>query len=144
MSAATLLDRLPRLKRLRRNDYVSGCPAHGSRRGRPLHITVLDDGRVLLHPFCGCETDEVLAAVGLDLADLFPERLPGAEPGGGYPPFRSRIPARDLLEVVSEEVTVVAIIATDLLKQKSISEEDWSRLAIAVGRIQGARDHAHG
>lgn len=34
------------------------------------------DGRVLLHLHCGCSAADALAAVGLRLRDLFPDRLP--------------------------------------------------------------------
>lgn len=50
------------------------CPSHED--GSPsLSITSLDDGRVLIHCFAGCSAADVLAAVGLTLGDLFPERL---------------------------------------------------------------------
>ena len=136
MSAAQkLLDRLPRVKQLRANDYVSGCPAHGSRQGRPLHITVMDDGRVLLHPFCGCEVGDVLAAVGLSLSDLFDKPL------GDFQPARSGIPARDLLALIDHEVTVSCLILSDVLSQKAIDAEQWTRLAEAAARIGKAREH---
>jgi len=86
----------------------------------------------------------VLAALGLTLADLFPERLKGNGPAGGYSPSQSKIPARDLLEIISEEVSVVSLIAADLLANKAISENDWRRLSQAAARIGRARDHVHG
>lgn len=46
------------------------CPAHGDS-GRHLSIKVGDDGRVLLHCFHLCETEQILAAVGLKWGDLF-------------------------------------------------------------------------
>jgi hypothetical protein len=91
---------------------------------------------VLLHAFCGCETDHVLGAIGLTIADLFERPL-----GPHIAPTSSRIPARDLLAVVSEEVTVVAIIASDFLARRSIDEPTWQRLAQAASRIGAARDH---
>jgi hypothetical protein len=59
----------------------------------------------------------------------------------GGAPASSRISARDLLAIISEEVSVVAITAIDFLERRVISEEDWARLAQAAARIGKARDH---
>jgi hypothetical protein len=140
VSAATLLDRLERVKPTGPSRWVARCPAHEDR-GPSLSIRELDDGRILLHDFGGCGTDDVLGALGLTMSDLFPKPLPGNGPARSYAATHSRIPARDLLEIISEETTVVAIVAADLLAKKSLSETDWQRLAQAAGRIGRARDH---
>jgi hypothetical protein len=103
-----------------------------------LSVRELECGRVLIHDFGGCDTAAVLAALGLQLSDLFEKSL------GELPPSRSRIPARDLLIVLSEEVTVVAIIASDMLERNAIGEADWRRVAQAAARIGAARDHVCG
>jgi hypothetical protein len=140
VSAAKLLDRLPRPRQSRLGAWAAGCPCCQSKRGRPISVRELDDGRVLLHAFCGCDTGAVLGALGLTLSDLFPERLPLHS----YPATHSRIPAADLLEVISAETCVISLIATDLLVKKAIREADWQRLAKAAARIHHARDHIHG
>lgn len=143
MSAAKLLDRLDRVKQTSPGKWVARCPAHQDR-SPSLSIRELDDGRLLLHDFGGCSADEILAAVGLEMGHLFPERLPGSGPAGGFAPSRSMIPARDLLEVISEETGVVALVASDMLEHKTISAADWERLALAASRIHGARGHIRG
>jgi len=91
---------------------------------------------VLLHCFAGCDVIEVLGALGLDWAALFPRSVTdGNDP-------RLGIPARDLLEIISEETSVVAIVAADLLEKRAITEATWRRLAQAAHRIGRARDHA--
>ena len=92
---------------------------------------------MLLHDFGGCEVGDVLAAVGLTVADLFPQRLPDNR----YAPSHSRIPARDLLQIISGETSIVAIIAADIIAKKTISDTDWQRLALAASRIGKARDY---
>jgi hypothetical protein len=138
MSAAALLDRLDRVKQTGPGRWLARCPAHEDR-APSLSIRELDDGRILLNDFGGCGTDDVLAALGLHMADLFPKRLAGHHSRASS----SRIPARDLLEVISEETSVVAIIAADLLAKKTITDEDWQRVATAAHRIHRARDHLH-
>jgi hypothetical protein len=61
--------------------YMAGCPCCDSRRGRPVSLRVTDNGRVLVHAFCGHETEDVLAALGLTLADLFDKPLAGVRGG---------------------------------------------------------------
>jgi hypothetical protein len=134
-AAARILDRLERVKQTAPGRWLAQCPAHEDR-SPSLSIRELDDGRVLLHDFGGCEVGDVLAAVGLELRDLFEKPL------GNLPMSHSRIPARDLLEIISEETTVVAFIAAYILERRPISESDWKRLAQAAGRIGKARDHA--
>jgi hypothetical protein len=74
------------------------------------------------------------------MSNLFPQRLPQHS----YMPPRSQIPARDLLEIVSEEISVVAMVAADMLSKKIITDTDWTRLAQAAARIGAARDHVDG
>ena len=50
------------------------CPTHADDQPS-LHISMGEGGRVLLHCFDGCETEDVLAAVGLQLGDLFRRAL---------------------------------------------------------------------
>jgi len=142
-AAAKMLDRLERVKQTAPGRWLARCPAHEDR-SPSLSVRELDDGRVLLHDFGGCDTESVLAALGLTLGDLFEKPLAEPYARGGFRASHSRIPARDLLEVISEETSVVAIIATDLLASKTVSETDWQRLATAAARIGRARDHARG
>jgi hypothetical protein len=136
VSAATLLDRLERVRETVSGRWLARCPAHQDK-SPSLSIRELDDGRVLVHDFGGCEVGDVLAAVGLTVADLFPQRLPEH----AYKPSHARIPARDLLEIVSQEINVAALVAADFLAGKTITESDWQRLALAASRIGKAADY---
>ncbi|MCC7409044.1 MAG: DUF3987 domain-containing protein, partial [Phycisphaeraceae bacterium] len=51
--------------------WMARCPAHEDRKPS-LSIGEGDDGRALLHCHAGCEAGQVVAAIGLDLADLMP------------------------------------------------------------------------
>jgi hypothetical protein len=138
VSAAALLDRLERVRQTGPGRWLARCPAHPDR-SPSLSIRELEDGRVLIHDFAGCGALEVLESVGLDWDAIMPPR----ETREPQRSSSSRIPARDLLEIVSEEVTVVAMVAADLLARKTIGSDDWQRLALAVGRIQSVRDSLH-
>ena len=137
MSAlAKILDRLDRPKQTRPGQWMAGCPCCQSKRGRPISIRETDDGRVLLNAFCGCKTDDLLAALDLTLADLFERPV-----ANHAPPSSSRISARDLLQLLDEEILVAAIIAADFRNKRAIDETNWKRLAQAAHRIGAARNH---
>ena len=142
MTAEKLLNRLDRVKQTAPGKWIARCPAHDDH-NPSLSIREFDDGRVLIHCFAGCGTDDVLAALGLTMGDLFPVPLRGTGRAGGFSRSHSTIPARDLLEVISEEVSIVALIGADMLAGKEVTADGWARLASAVSRIHRARDHFH-
>lgn len=133
MSAEILLAKLERVRSMGSGRWLASCPAHEDR-SPSLSIREAEDGKVLLHCFGGCDTGAVLGALGLTLGDLFHARGPDA------PPRRSGIPASDLLRVVSADVTLVSILASDLLSVGRLSVGDWRTLARAAARIGRARD----
>jgi hypothetical protein len=140
-AAAKILDRLQRVKATSANTWLASCPTgthkHGDR-SRGLSVRATDD-RVLIFCHAGCGAVDVVEALGLTLADLYDRPAERRSE-----PSHSRIPARDLLEIISEETSVVVIVATDMLAKKTINDADWRRMATAAGRIARARDHAYG
>ena len=53
------------------NGWSASCPAHGDETPS-LSIGAGDDGRVLIHCHAGCSAEQVVAAVGMSMADLGP------------------------------------------------------------------------
>jgi hypothetical protein len=59
--------------------YAFRCPAHDDRHPSATAVEG-EDGRILIHCWAGCTAAEIVAAMGLTLADLFPHsRKPHAE-----------------------------------------------------------------
>ena len=58
--------------------YIGRCPAHDDRRPS-LSVREGSDGRVLVRCHRGCETADVVAGLGLSLADLFPAAIGEAQ-----------------------------------------------------------------
>jgi hypothetical protein len=108
------------------------CPAHGSR-GATLAVREVDDGRVLLHCFAGCEPAEVLGAIGLGLGDLFPDRP--AEHRQGAIRKRDRWDPIDLLRALRREADVIRIAAEDLARGQALAPGDLERVREAHRRI---------
>lgn len=134
MSADTLLSKLDKVKRTRPGNWLACCPAHDDR-GPSLSIRELDDGATLIHCFAGCAPHEILNAVGLEMADLFPPREPGKHFSKGD---RRPFPAADILRAVAFEALVVAVAGSSLLAGEPLDAVDRDRLFLAVGRIQAA------
>ena len=119
--------------------YLARCSAHDDV-SPSLSLRLVGD-RWLIHCFAGCEALDVVHAVGLELADLFADSWPRGEPSRRRE-TRRRIPVRDILEAVDFEVLVASVIAANFVKRKSITTDDWDRLAVAAHRIGAARDLA--
>ena len=130
-----LLELLQGVRETAPGRYIARCPAHDDR-SPSLAIKDGDDGRVLLHCFAGCGTEDVLSAIGLTFSDVMPERV-GQD--HAYKPVRNRINPRDALATLDHESLVVAIIGADFLAHKEIDEATWDRLGVAVHRINTTR-----
>ena len=132
---SALIDALDGVKQTGSSRWIARCPSHDDR-SPSLSIRECDDGKVLLKCFAGCETEDVLAAVGLSFSDVMPERVGEQH---FHRPVRQRIPPRDALALLDHESLVVAIIGADILEHKDVNEPTLSRLAKAVGRINETR-----
>src|ERR687890_1786278 len=81
MPVEIVLDRLEGVKE-RGEGYQALCPAHDDH-DPSLSISEGEDGRALIKCFSGCETEEVVAELGLEMKDLF-ERRNGHGGGGSF------------------------------------------------------------
>jgi hypothetical protein len=137
-TAARVLDRLERVKATGPSRWIAACPAHQDR-SPSLSVRETDDGRLLLYDFGGCSIEDVLAAIGLQLADLFERPLEHFTR-----PTSSRIPARDLIELIGFEIDVAGILLAQIVEGRDCSEIAWQRLAQAAQRINRARSEIYG
>ena len=56
---------------IRRDRFRARCPAHEGKSIGSLSVSVGDAGSILMKCFAGCSADEIVAALGLTLRDLF-------------------------------------------------------------------------
>ena len=129
-----LLSRLDKVRKTGPGRWNARCPAHDDK-SPSLTVRELDDGRILIHCFTGCSPADVLAAVGLEFADLFP---PDSRAIGHANPERRPFPAADVLRALNRETLIVAAAAGFLLEGRALSDEDRERLGLAFERIQEA------
>ena len=139
MTADALISRLDGVKRTGEGRWIARCPAHDDR-SPSLAIRELDDGRVLVHDFAGCDVESVLAAVGLEFDALYPPRAIDHHIARERRPF---LPT-DVFDIVLHEITIASVIACDLHKQKEVSESDYLRLLVACGRLNSVAEACYG
>jgi len=138
MSADTLLSRLDGVKRTGAGRWIARCPAHEDK-SPSLSVREMDDGRILLHDFASCSTEEILGAVGLTFDALFPER----PIEHGKPERRPFLPS-DVFDIARREISVAALIAADMHKSRVLSEADYERLFVVVARLNQIAEAAYG
>lgn len=132
-----LLDRLDGTRETGAGRWIARCPAHEDR-SPSLGIRELGDGTVLIRCHAGCGAADVVAAVGLELRDLFPAREDHRQ--RSVRP-RDRFVPRDVLRCLADEAMLLLIAAEDTAAGKPLSGADRDRLAQAVHRIRaGARE----
>lgn len=117
---------LPRLAFFdgRAGDWHACCPAHNDHRPS-LSVRETSDGTLLIHCHAGCETDEVMAAIGLTTKYLFPSPYAQYRRSNRSVTSASK-PARRAFEEPSAEE--LAAIDTDtfeaFLAERPASRED--------------------
>ncbi len=126
-----LLSRLEAVRETAPGQYAARCPSHDDK-SPSLSVRAVDD-RVLVHCFLGCDAEEIMAAVGLSLSDLFDTPMER-----GPIPKRTRWNERGLLDQLLTEVEVVLIAANQVAGGTPLSSDDQTRLCAAYERVREA------
>lgn len=140
-SASILLTRLEHVRQYGKS-WRADCPRGHTSRGA-LSVTVGEDSRLLLHCFAGCAVHEIVSALGLEVADLFPpgERIESSP--------ADRAQRRDLadtahwraaLGVLATEATVMEVAGSMIERGDSLAAADMHRVRLATYRIHAARE----
>lgn len=139
MKVDAIISGLEKIRATGPGRWIGCCPAHPDK-SPSLAIREVDDGRVLLHCFAGCPIEKILDALGIRFDALFPD--------GPYhqhvKAFRRPFNAADVLECVSLEAHIVALVALDVHKGIALPDAQRERLLLAVRRIEHAREMANG
>ncbi len=137
-----LLDRLERVEKNGTGVWRARCPAHDGKSNSSLAIAIGDDGRILLHDFGGCDALEVVNACGLEMSDLFPERITHKATKQQRRELRQlakQAQWKAALPVVHRECLVVIVAAGKMLSGEMLAQADNNRLAEAIERIESAK-----
>jgi len=127
---------LSRLQRVRRSGrgWTACCPAHNDKTPS-LSIAEGDDGRLLLHCFGGCEAATIVAAIGLELADLFAEDEDRDR--SFYPGLRPDIRARGIIDLGRQidRLQPVTVISAATLEHMELPEPRYAVPGILVSGL---------
>lgn len=139
MSAETIIGALGPygIKPTGRDRYRAICPSCGERNPNTLSIGVTAEGSVLIKCFkLGCSVEEITAALGLAVTDLFP-----AQPTHAAPLKRRRmITDRQALDQLHDEAQFVALVAGNIAFGVTITDDERAQCMTAAGRIAWLRD----
>jgi hypothetical protein len=136
-----LLSRLERVRRCGKG-HIARCPAHEDKTAS-LSVTEGEGGAALVHCFAGCIAADVVAAVGLQLSDLFVKK-PTANMT-----FAERSALREhgrqaqwkaALNVLAYESTIIVIAARMLKNGEPLDASDEHRVDQALERITSAQE----
>lgn len=85
----TIVERLTKPRKVGANTWQACCPAHDDKTPS-LRVTIRDSGVILIHCFAGCAPSDILASIGLEMSDLFPDRGLGDHFRGWHPSMAER------------------------------------------------------
>src|SRR5829696_6060254 len=121
---------LERLKGVKpRGDYYQAlCPAHDDYE-TSLSVAEGEDGRALVKCFAGCDTEDVVAVIGLKMSDLF-ERRNGYRGGGFYTP-----PENESTGQPATLENYAAYVSLPVEHLKALSLEQYYRLGKPAVRM---------
>lgn len=132
MSVNKILNKLQKVKSNGNGSYMACCPAHEDR-SPSLSVKDNGDGRIMLRCFAGCETIDVLNAIGLDWDDVMPpkqEKLLHV-----IKPKEHKIYTTDALEVIRNEARIIVMCAIDIDKNVKVTDAELARVKKAMTRI---------
>ncbi len=135
----SLLNRLHKVKKTGTDSYISCCPSHNDK-NPSLAIRQTNDGRILIKCFCGCSANEIVSAVGLSLSDLFPS----SDSFKYTKQARSGLSAWQLMHTLKSDLVRLLIIANDLHKIKSLSDDDKSFIHEVIMRLNDGIHYLEG
>ena len=124
------LNRLDGVKTNGSFKWLAKCPAHNDR--SPSLAIKLADDRILSHCFAGCSVQAVLDAVGLDMADLFPDRIANS---GASKPKAPRFSPYELFPLLIQEALILALAFDAVVSGDALADTDKQRAIQAFNSV---------
>lgn len=119
-----LLSRMQGVKPNGSNQFMALCPAHDDK-SPSLAITETEDGKVLVHCYAGCSTQEIMDSIGLELKDLFPETTLTLKQRQDYKKQLSRRNGEDALSTLM--VTLLQVINDRATSRKLANDQKYRK-----------------
>lgn len=129
----TILARLEGVKTAGDGRWYARCPAHDD---KSPSLSIRDTGeKILIHCFAGCDSEDVLTAVGLAWNDLYPDpwQCAAQRPNEGAQKYVRRTLAS--LDPRTIETAILRIAAHRLRAGERLSVEEQARVEVAWERL---------
>ena len=133
-----ITDILPKLEKVKpgrgQGQWLARCPAHIDN-SPSLSLKELSDGKVIIKCWSGCETRDVVNAIGLDLRCLFP---PEPEPIQGSKPAMPSWRRKQLQAKYRYEQLIVAVFDADVKARRfiNVNPTNIDRYITALTRLR--------
>lgn len=138
--AENILSQLEKVRQRQPGQWSARCPAHADK-SPSLSVRETSEGAVLLHCFAGCQVNEVLGALGLELHDLYPPREIPVNAPRRTPRLLN---ARQALDLLDKEAALCAVAAANMANGVILSVGDLDRVLKAAGYINYLRQECMG
>ena len=132
-----LLNRLENVQK-RGERYRAKCPAHGGKNTGTLSVSETNEGKILIKCWVGCSAQEVLSSIGLEMSDLFPERLNHHSTPEQRRKWKQDATHRDWAEYAKDfeyECLIVYVAGLKMCNNELLDSEEMVRLKLALKRI---------
>ena len=121
------------------NSYRARCPVHQGKSRDSLKITPCDDGSILIFCFSQeCSPLEIVNVCGLEMTDLFPERLTHNATPAERRKWREAATMRDwekARSTIQHEARVIWVAGKQIKDGKPLNDVDDKRLDEALEQI---------
>jgi len=135
-----LLPRLDQVKVTGPGRWKARCPSHADE-NPSFSVKETDDGTILVKCWSGCSALEIMQAVGLSLADLFPRQSSHHHKKQTY--YSRQLPDyRKLLSHLKQDLTIVVIAAADVARGE-FKQADMPALANTTKRLRQVLEAAN-
>ena len=130
MIADKILGYLTKVRPTGEGRWVACCPAHED---KSPSLAIREDGdRLLLKCFAGCDIEQIVDSVGLQVTDLFPEsELP-------HRPLSRPFPAGDILKCLQPETYFLSLCALSVREGLPLTDSEMDHLLVASKTIRAA------
>jgi hypothetical protein len=135
MTVDALLSRLEAVRPVSNGRWRARCPAHDGRNRDVLSIGETSDGTLLVKCFAGCSAADVVAALGMELHDLFP-RVDWQSSGEHQRrPRRPRVDWPAAILACERDLLLVKIVLAQIARRESVNDIDAAACQAAATRV---------
>lgn len=134
-----ILERLRKVKRTGRNNWLACCPAHDDN-NPSLTLHESDTGLIVARCHAECSFESIVEGVGLGWEPWFPPK----QKGDYSTPIKRPFPAADVLRALADEADILCVVLHDSDWGKPLPKVDIERAQLAIERIRAARSLALG